>query len=94
MVDGSADDDERVVGVGCDDIESIMRCTQEPGGRRQRQCSGDPSAFSGQVQASYMLMRIRGQVSRCRLLLVRVSVCVLRVWSAIILKDCAGPRCF
>ena len=51
MVDCRAGDDEKVGGAGCDDIvESIMGETcraQKPGGRRQRQCGGDPSAFSG-----------------------------------------------
>lgn len=46
MVDCSAGDDEKVGGAGWDDIvESIMgeTCrTREPGGRRQRQCGGDP----------------------------------------------------
>ena len=86
MVDCSAGDDEKVGGAGCDDIvESIMgeTCrTREPGGRRQRQCGGDPSAFSGQVQRSYLLMDTSGLYWRCISRVVMSSrYCVLRMSS-------------
>jgi hypothetical protein len=69
MVDCSAGDDEKAGGAGCDDIaESIMRETcgcSRAGGRRQRQCGGDPSAFSGPSAGwSYLLIYTRAGVWR------------------------------